>query len=96
MVKYLLGVVRRWEMLAVKARYDGKKVVLPKSARNAPPGKVIVVFEESEASDEATAEILKIPGLLEDLAEARKDRAAGRFIPWEKLKRKYKKKAGHV
>ena len=83
-------------MLAVKARYDGTKVVLPKEARKAPPGRVIVVFEGQEATDEATAELLKIPSLLEDLEEARQDRAAGRFIPWEKLKRKYKKKAGHV
>ena len=34
-------------MLAVQARYDGKKIVLPKAARKAAPGKVIVVFEDA-------------------------------------------------
>ena len=34
-------------MLAVKARYDGKKVILPKGVRKAPPGKVIIIFEDA-------------------------------------------------
>ena len=32
-------------MLAVKARFDGKRIVLPEEARGAPPGNVIVIFE---------------------------------------------------
>jgi hypothetical protein len=31
-------------MRAVKARFDGDKIVLPKEAEGAPPGEVIVVF----------------------------------------------------
>ena len=34
-------------MLAIKARFDGKKIVLPTATRNAPPGEVIVVFTEA-------------------------------------------------
>lgn len=41
-------------MLAIKARYDGRKVVLPKRTRRPPPGDVIVVFTnmgDAEAFD---------------------------------------------
>lgn len=39
--------------------------------------------------DEATAELLRIPGLLDDLKEAEKNIAAGRTVAVEDLKRKY-------
>lgn len=45
-------------------------------------------LEECEG-DEATAELLAIPGLLDDLKEAEKDIAAGRTVAVEDLKRKY-------
>ena len=34
-------------MLALKARFDGRKVVLPKGGVKARPGVVIVIFEEA-------------------------------------------------
>jgi hypothetical protein len=43
-------------MLAVKARYDGRRVILPTEARRAPRGEVIVVFTDwrtREARDKA-------------------------------------------
>ncbi len=40
-------------------------------------------------SEEATEELLAIPGLSEKLEKAEKDFAEGRFTPVEKLKRKY-------
>jgi len=60
-----------------------------------PPDKVKVAAEflrylKERASDEATEELLRIPGLLQDLEEARKEIAAGRGTPVEKLRRKYK------
>ena len=38
--------------------------------------------------DEATEELLRIPGLLERLEEAEKDIAEGRTVPVEELRRK--------
>lgn len=41
-------------MLAFKARFDGKRIVLPDEARSAPAGDVIVVFTAAkDASEEA-------------------------------------------
>mgnify|MGYP003530098054 CR=1 FL=1 len=48
-------------------------------------------YLDERASVEATEELLKIPGLLEDLAEAERDIAEGRTTPVEKLRRKYKR-----
>ena len=63
---------------------------------NLPPEQLKVAAEflrylDERASDEATEELLKIPGLLEDLAEAERDIAEGRTTPVEKLRRKYKR-----
>ena len=33
-------------MRAVKAKYDGRNIILPEDARGEPPGEVIVVFQE--------------------------------------------------
>jgi hypothetical protein len=44
---------------------------------------------ETCEGDEATAELLRIPGFLEELEEAKKDIEAGRLTPVEDLKRKY-------
>jgi hypothetical protein len=37
-------------MLALKARFDGRKVVLPKGRIKARPGMVIIIFEEATDS----------------------------------------------
>jgi hypothetical protein len=34
-------------MVAIKARFDGTKVILPKGFKSIPPGDVLVVFEDS-------------------------------------------------
>jgi len=39
-------------MLAVKARYDGKKIILPKSLKRKAAADVIVVFNEPEPNDD--------------------------------------------
>jgi hypothetical protein len=39
-------------MFAVKARYDGRKIVLPAKRPNAAPGEVVVVFPEPRAPAE--------------------------------------------
>lgn len=66
------------------------------SLESLPPEQLKVAAEflkylEERASDEATEELLKIPGLLEDLEEAERDIAEGRTTPYEKLRRKYKR-----
>lgn len=41
-------------MLAVKATFDGERIVLPDELRGVPPGKVIVIFEDAaDAEDRA-------------------------------------------
>ena len=61
-----------------------------------PPKQLKVAAEflrylDESASDEATEELLKIPGLLDDLAEAERDIVEGKTTPVEKLRRKYKR-----
>jgi hypothetical protein len=58
-----------------------------------PPEQLRVAAEflrylEERASDEATGELLKIPGLLEDIAEADRDFAEGRSVNWRDLRRR--------
>jgi hypothetical protein len=57
-----------------------------------PPEQLKVAAEflrylEERASDEATEELLKIPGLLEDIAEADRDFAEGRSVNWREVRR---------
>ena len=63
---------------------------------NLPPEQLKVAAEflrylDERASVEATEELLKIPGLLDDIAESERDFAEGRSTPVEKLRRKYKR-----
>jgi hypothetical protein len=59
---------------------------------NLPPEQLKVAAEflrylDERASVEATEELLKIPGLLEDLEEAERDFAEGRSVNWRDLRR---------
>lgn len=61
-----------------------------------PPEQLKVAAEflkylDERASDEATEELLRIPGLLEDLEEAERDIAEGRTTSVKDLRRKYKR-----
>lgn len=47
-------------MLAIKARFDGSKIVLPEELGNITPGEVIVVFEAPLSIDHEKAEWMKI------------------------------------
>jgi len=38
-------------MQAVKAKFDGSKIILPKGMRRAQPGEVIVIFSDGKPSD---------------------------------------------
>lgn len=56
-----------------------------------PPEQLKVAVEflrylDERASVEATEELLKIPGLLEDIEEAEKDYAEGRTTDWRELR----------
>jgi len=56
-----------------------------------PPEQLKVAAEflrylDERASDEATAELLRIPGLLADLAEADRDIAEGRTANWRTVR----------
>jgi hypothetical protein len=44
-------------------------------------------FLDVRISDEATEELLKIPGLHKDLEEAERDIAEGRTVNWRELRR---------
>ena len=57
-----------------------------------PPDKVRVAAEfldylETAASRDATAELLKIPGLLRDVEEASGQIKSGRFKEWRKVRK---------
>ena len=57
-----------------------------------PAGKVKVAAEfladlGNHASEEATAELLRIPGILDDLKEARKEYAAGKGVNWRTVRK---------
>jgi hypothetical protein len=57
-----------------------------------PPEQLKVAAEflrylDERASDEATEELLKIPGLLEDLDEAERDIREGKGVNWRELRR---------
>ena len=41
-------------MLAVKATFDGERIVLPDQVRGLPPGQVIVIFEEAVDGEDRT------------------------------------------
>ena len=38
-------------MFAVKARYDGRRIVLPPKTPKAPPGEVVVVFPDPQETN---------------------------------------------
>jgi hypothetical protein len=42
-------------MVAIRAKFDGEKIVLPDELRGCPPQEVIVVYEATEASLEQVA-----------------------------------------
>lgn len=56
-----------------------------------PPDKLKVaaeflIFLETSASDKATAELLRIPGLVEDVRKAHQGIAAGKGVEWRKVR----------
>ena len=66
------------------------------SLESLPPDQLKVAAEflrylQERASEEATQELLKIPGLVEDLEQAERDIAEGKTTPVEALSRKYKR-----
>ena len=44
-------------------------------------------YLDERASEEATEELLKMPGLLEDIAEAERDVALEKTVPWREVRR---------
>jgi hypothetical protein len=44
-------------------------------------------YLDTSASRDATAELLKIPGLLQDVADADKQIKSGRFKEWRKVRK---------
>ena len=48
-----------------------------------------LAYLEERDSNEATEELIRIPGFAEEFEEARKDVEAGRLTPVKDLKRKY-------
>jgi hypothetical protein len=42
----MIGWSRRIKMVAIKARFDGKKIVIPAQIRGGPPREVLLVFDD--------------------------------------------------
>ena len=60
--------------------------------RTLPPAKLKVAAEflaflEIGVSDEATAELLRVPGILGDIRKAKKEMVAGKGTEWRKVRR---------
>lgn len=69
-------------------RHDATKVVHPRQARRPPPGEVIILCKSQQEAglNEATREILAIPGIEKTMRMAEKDIAAGRLTEWRKIR----------
>ncbi len=42
-------------MVAIRAKFDGKKIVVPEALRGTPAGEVIVIFPDAPGGDDARA-----------------------------------------
>ena len=83
--------------LARKLRPAGRRVSASQLRNTAihglkvlPPDKLkvaaeFIIYLEHGASDEATAELLSIPGFLDDVRKAHEEIAAGKAVPWRKI-----------
>lgn len=47
-------------MIAIKAHFDGQKIILPEEAQTAPPGEVILVFPDRPAQSAETQAWMKV------------------------------------
>lgn len=86
-------------IIARKPRFASKGLPTAKLRNRAihginilPPGKLKIAAEfitylGYNASDEATAELLSIPGLLDDVRKAHEEISAGKAMPWRKVLR---------
>ena len=46
-------------MVAIKTHFDGKTIKVPKELRQAPPGEILVIIQESDQQDHPTPGWLK-------------------------------------
>jgi PHD/YefM family antitoxin component YafN of YafNO toxin-antitoxin module len=73
-------------MTTAELRQTAKQTI-----ENLPPEQLKVAAEflrylDERASSEATEELLRIPGILEDIAEAERDIAEGRTTNWRDVR----------
>ena len=76
-------------MDATEVRRQAKRRIDELSPERLQVADDFLAYLEERESCEATEELMKIPGLLDELAEAEKQIAAGRTAPVEQLRRKY-------
>jgi hypothetical protein len=76
---------------ARELRRELKRRIDRLSADRLPVADDFLAYLEERESEEATAELLRIPGLLKDLEEAEREFAEGKGTPVEKLRRKYRR-----
>jgi hypothetical protein len=72
-------------------RQELKRRIDHLSVERLPVADDFLAYLEERESEEATAELLRIPGLLKDLEEAEREFAEGKGTPVEKLRRKYRR-----
>ena len=78
-------------MSVTEMRREAMRALKTLPNKKVPVAHDFIRYLEDFASNEATAELLNISGLPEDLKQAKIDQAAGKFTPFEKLQRKYKR-----
>lgn len=74
-------------MTTTDLRREAKRVLDRLPPRKVRAAAQVLAYLDSSASDEATEELLAIPGLLEGVREAEKEIAAGKGVDWRKVRR---------
>jgi PHD/YefM family antitoxin component YafN of YafNO toxin-antitoxin module len=74
-------------MNATQVRREAKRRLDALSDERLPAANDFLAYLEERESNEATEEMLRVPGILERLKEAEKQIAAGRTVPVSKLRR---------
>ena len=73
----------------IAIRQQAKEYIDSLSAERLLVAADFLAYLAERESNEATVELLQIPGFIEDFAKAKKDIEAGKVTPVDQLKRKY-------
>lgn len=79
--------VEQTQKSAREWRRELKRRIDRLSVERLPVADDFLAYLEQRESEEATAELLRIPGLLQDLEEAEREFAEGKGVNWREVRR---------